>query len=94
MTSIQRPGSVQTSVKILGETEDNEKLIFSLDSGHNVWELGARQPGRSEELVINYLDYDRARCSALLLTQIQEKEDGERNHFPCSIAKCAEKSFL
>ena len=38
--------SVQTSVKILGETEDNEKLIFSLDSGHNVWELGARQPGR------------------------------------------------
>ena len=37
--------SVQTSVKILGETEDNEKLIFSLDSGHNVWELGARQPG-------------------------------------------------
>ena len=39
------PRSVQTSVKILGEKEDNEKLIFSLDSGDNVWELCARQPG-------------------------------------------------
>ena len=74
MTSIQRPGSVQTSVKILGETEDNEKLIFSLDSGHNVWELGARQP----ELVINYLDYDRARCSALVVVDTNPGKRGWR----------------
>ena len=47
------------------------------------WGPGSRG---GEELVINYLDYDRARCSALLLTQIQEKEDGEKS-FSVLIAK-------